>query len=574
MRLPLITKRASRRRTVQRPKVESLESRELMTASMSISTAYLSGQEVAVLDIEADPNGGTVTINQGMQNGVPTIDVDSGHLQSFLAANIDVIRFEGSPHVDIVANNTSIRSFMNGKGGDDSLWGGSSHDTLWGGAGNDRLYGQHGSDWLFDGDGVDELNGQDGDDHLVSMDSSSLGEFDTLDGGADNDVSWVSWNQEDFRSSEAMGLLSQLDLLLLENGIPFDYQTPMLDDIGNDGADARGVSVNSTARGTLETLGDHDVFTFHGVAGEEYTVSANATREFPLQRSADTYLTITDAAGQVLTDVNGNFTINDDQSPGNLDAQIVFRPTVSGDVFVRVSSVDSRPGGYELVIEPTDYDQLMWAKPFNFGTKINAEIDVVGDVDVFSFHANPGEIYTFATQLGTLPDSVLTIVDPFGNSDLTLDMNDDAMSDHLWSFLPGWTARTSGVHYAVVSGFGDSTGTFDLVWLAGTPIPGDANLDGEFNSTDLVRVFQAGEYEDAIESNSAWSDGDWNGDGEFDTSDLVVAFQAGYFEQGPPAVAAAAVVDRVFELFEADDRREKQKPGVGGNKRIELRLTT
>jgi hypothetical protein len=58
-------------------------------------------------------------------------------------------------------------------------------------------------------------------------------------------------------------------------------------------------------------------------------------------------------------------------------------------------------------------------------------------------------------------------------------------------------------------------------------VPGDANLDGLFNSRDFVSVFQAGEYEDAIPLNSGWADGDWTGDGEFNSRDLVLAFQQG-----------------------------------------------
>ena len=61
---------------------------------------------------------------------------------------------------------------------------------------------------------------------------------------------------------------------------------------------------------------------------------------------------------------------------------------------------------------------------------------------------------------------------------------------------------------------------------------GDSNLDGEFNSSDLVAVFSAGEYEDAVDRNSIWTTGDWNGDGEFDSGDLVAAFQDGGFEIG------------------------------------------
>ena len=62
---------------------------------------------------------------------------------------------------------------------------------------------------------------------------------------------------------------------------------------------------------------------------------------------------------------------------------------------------------------------------------------------------------------------------------------------------------------------------------------GDADLDGEFASSDLVSVFTAGKYEDDIDFNSTWSTGDWNGDGDFTSSDLVLAFQDGGYEQGP-----------------------------------------
>ena len=64
---------------------------------------------------------------------------------------------------------------------------------------------------------------------------------------------------------------------------------------------------------------------------------------------------------------------------------------------------------------------------------------------------------------------------------------------------------------------------------------GDANLDGEFNSSDFVTVFSAGEYEDDINANSTWSEGDWNGDGEFSSADFVVAFSSGGYEKGPRA---------------------------------------
>ncbi len=67
---------------------------------------------------------------------------------------------------------------------------------------------------------------------------------------------------------------------------------------------------------------------------------------------------------------------------------------------------------------------------------------------------------------------------------------------------------------------------------------GDSNLDGEFNSADLIAVFQAGEYEDVIEQNSSWATGDWDGDGDFESGDLVAAFADGGYEQGARGASA------------------------------------
>ena len=66
---------------------------------------------------------------------------------------------------------------------------------------------------------------------------------------------------------------------------------------------------------------------------------------------------------------------------------------------------------------------------------------------------------------------------------------------------------------------------------------GDAQLDGIFDSNDLVEVLQAGQYNDGFANNSTWTTGDWNCDGEFDSEDIVAAFISGrYVADAPPAV--------------------------------------
>lgn len=93
----------------------------------------------------------------------------------------------------------------------------------------------------------------------------------------------------------------------------------------------------------------------------------------------------------------------------------------------------------------------------------------------------------------------------------------------------------------------DRDGTIDIndqrMWvdtLARTYL-GDANFDGEFGTSDLVAVFQAGLYESDRPGEARWSSGDWNADGRFDTGDLVAAFQAGGFEVGRRSMAPLVI---------------------------------
>ena len=83
--------------------------------------------------------------------------------------------------------------------------------------------------------------------------------------------------------------------------------------------------------------------------------------------------------------------------------------------------------------------------------------------------------------------------------------------------------------------------------VAGVPLPGDSNLDGIFDSGDLLHVFKAGRYETGLAAN--FVEGDWNRDGFFNSSDFVAIFQAGHY-----AVAALPLDSQIAaaSLF-ADD---------------------
>ena len=76
---------------------------------------------------------------------------------------------------------------------------------------------------------------------------------------------------------------------------------------------------------------------------------------------------------------------------------------------------------------------------------------------------------------------------------------------------------------------------------------GDANLDGEFNSTDFVEVFTAGKYETG--QAAGWGEGDWDGDLQFNSSDFVAAFTNGGYEVGPRAAVNAVPEPTTLAMF-------------------------
>ncbi|MDG2383940.1 MAG: hypothetical protein P8N76_19865 [Pirellulaceae bacterium] len=96
---------------------------------------------------------------------------------------------------------------------------------------------------------------------------------------------------------------------------------------------------------------------------------------------------------------------------------------------------------------------------------------------------------------------------------------------------------------------------------------GDVDLDGEFSSTDLVSVFQAGRYES--QEGATWREGDWNASGQFGSSDLVMAFQDSGYEKGlrpsiansvPEPVGSSGIVFGVI-LLVASLRSRTGRPG-------------
>ena len=156
-------------------------------------------------------------------------------------------------------------------------------------------------------------------------------------------------------------------------------------------------------------------------------------------------------------------------------------------------------------------------------SNISIELDPHTDLGVPGAEA-PHSYYVFDIPAGTDPITVIAWNDSNDNPGISGFMFDTG--DDPWAVLDDGSlldeaARKTYVH--------DTLGT----WI------GDSNKDGEFNSSDLVFVLEAGEYEDATDGNSTWVEGDWTGDGDFNSSDLVYALGDGGYEAGPRAATAA-----------------------------------
>jgi hypothetical protein len=88
-----------------------------------------------------------------------------------------------------------------------------------------------------------------------------------------------------------------------------------------------------------------------------------------------------------------------------------------------------------------------------------------------------------------------------------------------------------------------------LIWIRNlrqTSV-GDSNLDGVFDSGDLVQAFTGEKY--GTGEMAGWEFGDWNGDMVFDSGDLVFAFTDGGYVSGATPVAVPEPACLVLLVF-------------------------
>ena len=175
--------------------------------------------------------------------------------------------------------------------------------------------------------------------------------------------------------------------------------------------------------------------------------------------------------------------------------------------FIGTFTADADQQRVHLIPNGTRLDGFVNHDPGNSGYVLSEIVGITGD-----FNGNG------ALDVGDIDD--LTAQSASGQNNATYDLNADNLVNN--GDINVWAKDLKNT------------------WI------GDANLDGEFSSGDLVVLFSGGKYETGAAA--VWSLGDFNGDGLFTTSDLVSALGDGGYENGPRAAVAAVPEPTTFVL--------------------------
>lgn len=201
-----------------RPLIEPLETRRLLSSAIFYKTGTAHGE----LIVHGDPNTpNNIVISQIDKNTKYQV-VHNGITDVFPKVNVKTIYLFGGDANDVISVDDPKHTFLFGvkifgRGGDDTLTGGSGRDSIGGGDGDDVIEGAYGNDILDGGagndavyggfvspvknDGNDMMFGGDGDDTLVggSGFDREFGEAgdDVMYGGLPNDPKNVYGDESD-----------------------------------------------------------------------------------------------------------------------------------------------------------------------------------------------------------------------------------------------------------------------------------------------------------------------------------------------------------------------------------------
>lgn len=190
--------------------IDQLETRKLLTASVSNGTLVIQGERTT--DASGQLTGETVEIRDSVANpGKVTVWLKSTGKREQLInkAEIQQIVFRGTSKDDVFLNQTDIPCVVHGYQGDDILQGGSGNDQIFGGRGDDRIIGGFGHDRLFGQKDNDTIFG---DTELMVIHGGN----DFISGGSGNDTLYDGGGADTVLGGQ------DVDFLVIRHGPGYD----------------------------------------------------------------------------------------------------------------------------------------------------------------------------------------------------------------------------------------------------------------------------------------------------------------------------------------------------------------
>ncbi len=218
------------------------------------------------------------------------------------------------------------------------------------------------------------------------------------------------------------------------------------DDHANDAEDSTVIDLAAPVHGTIDYVGDLDVFRFTAREGQIYQID--------IERG-----TLGDPA--LFLWGTGRLRGADEESGDTGALRTLWEAPSSDDFYIFVAGWDEAVGSYSLVVSPSDTsddypDNIEEAAAIDLGTPIHGSIDHQHDGDDFRFTAQAGEIYQVDVELGTLSSSYVYVLD---STRMALASNEGSRESRTWRTL--WEAPYAGDFYISVSGWG-AIGSYTL----------------------------------------------------------------------------------------------------------------
>lgn len=240
-----------------------------------------------------------------------------------------------------------------------------------------------------------------------------------------------------------------------------------IDDVGDTASTALPITIGTTRSAALQTSSDHDVFSFSSQAGRGYRATCSSTTSYVCA------MIVRDAAGSSLSSTSYGY-----GSP----TTVSFSTSTATTVTIDVSG--AAMGSYSLELVDLGADDhgntAATATAVQLGVATSGNIQLSGDVDVFSFSATAGSLY-FA-QCAT-SGSYLCAMTVRDGSGLTVASSSSGTSTSASFSAPGtgtysvevraqysgyFGAYTLTASSAGVDDFGDTTATAGAITVGST----------------------------------------------------------------------------------------------------------